>query len=754
MKKHLITLTVLLSLLATAFAQNSDTIQHPKIGLVLSGGGAKGLAHIGVLKVLEQAGIKPDYITGTSMGSIIGGLYALGYSADEISEINKNADWTQLLSDDIPLNKIVMEQKHDSKRFLFRMPFRNKGITLPSGFIEGQELERLFRKLAWPMPMQSSFDSLPIPFRCMSVDLVSGETIEHSSGDFVTSIRSSMSIPSIFSPVDVDTLLLVDGGVSSNFPVEQVRKMGADIVIGVYVGFDNDITKEDLFALTDVLTRSTGLGGVVDSKKQMKSVDYLIVPDLKGLTSSDFVKGVQIEQYGEETALLHYKELKHLADSLNLKFREVKKIDQPELILVKSIQVNNLKNITTDFFLGQSGLEEGQYLSNNDIEAAIDRVYGTNYFSKVTYTLFDNDDDSYTLIFNTKEKSRVFYNLSLRYDSDLKLGVANDITFRNYLIPSSEVSVKLNIAQNPAFKFELKKYWGKKQRFMNFYFADINNDELTFFQNGNDMGKYDLLTFKAGAGMKYSLGLNRQIGIIGKYEYKKVKPHENLKQLFSDAGFNYLSSSGFGYVAFYNANTTDDLYFPKRGLKLDLAYSHMFNPTIRYDAKDLSALNGNILSSEQHSYSTLLVSYDVYMTFFRRATLNLGTGLGLNSDNTSMYSFFNLGGSYLNKRDNFIPFAGFSFGETIVRNFSMFRASVDIEILSDVYLSAKFNVAQGTEDAADIFEGLFDFDSEQYFAGYGAGLKYDSPIGPVQLMAAGNTEDKKARWYFSIGFPF
>jgi outer membrane protein assembly factor BamA len=180
----------------------------------------------------------------------------------------------------------------------------------------------------------------------------------------------------------------------------------------------------------------------------------------------------------------------------------------------------------------------------------------------------------------------------------------------------------------------------------------------------------------------------------------------------------------------------------------------MFNPTVRYDAKDLSALGQNIVLSEKHSYSILLVNYDVYMTFFRKATLNLGTRLGINSDNTSMYNYFGIGGSYLNKRENIIPFAGLNFGESIVRNFSMFRASVDVEILSDVYLNAKFNVAQGADDAGDIFKGLFDFGSEDYFAGYGAGLKYDSPIGPVQLMAAGNTEDKKARWYFSIGFPF
>ena len=156
-------------------AQYTDTITEPKIGLVLSGGGAKGLAHIGVLKVLEEAGIRPDYISGTSMGSIIGALYAMGYTANEISAINDSVNWEKLLSDRISLNKIVMEEKYGSNRYLFRFPIRNYHIKLPSGLIEGQRLEALFSELMWPNTNHENFDSLPVPFRCISVDLIKRE---------------------------------------------------------------------------------------------------------------------------------------------------------------------------------------------------------------------------------------------------------------------------------------------------------------------------------------------------------------------------------------------------------------------------------------------------------------------------------------------------------------------------------------------------------------------------------------------------
>ena len=520
--KYLFLSTFLLLLSFNIVAQDTDSIVRPKIGLVLSGGGAKGLAHIGVLKVLEEAGITPDYITGTSMGSIIGGLYALGYTADEISTINSNADWGQLLSDRISLNKIVMEEKYESKRYIFRIPIRNYKFKLPSGLIEGQQLEQFFSELMWPLDITQDFNDFEIPFHCLSVDLITGETIELTSGDLSEAIRASMSIPSVFAPESIDSLLLVDGGLTRNFPVEEVKKMGADIVIGVYVGFDNNVTKEDLFSLTDVLSRSTGLPGIVESKIQMKNVDILISPDLKGLGSSDFLKAKQIEAYGEETAKKHLNELKSLADSLKLRKRIVPKLYKPEKIKISELDVQNLRFITKDFVLGQSGITSGQEVSQKEIQEAIDKIYGTQYFKKTTYLLEKKADLSYKLIFNVVEKTRAFFNFAARYDNDLGAGVTTNLTLRNYIIPSSQVILTFNIAENPALRFELNKYWGKKQRLMNFYFVNWNKDELPFYSQGFEMGNYNRTFMDGGIGIKYSFGLNRQVGVKGLYEYNKV----------------------------------------------------------------------------------------------------------------------------------------------------------------------------------------------------------------------------------------
>ena len=158
-------------------SEKTDSIEKIKIGLVLSGGAAKGLAHIGILKVFEQIGITPDYITGTSIGAVVGSMYAIGYTAEEISEYNRNADWNVLLSDRIPLTKIEYEEKYEYKRFIFGIPIRNYKFKLPSGAIAGQQLEKFFADIMWPLTDNENFDSLPIPFHCMSVDLISGQTI-------------------------------------------------------------------------------------------------------------------------------------------------------------------------------------------------------------------------------------------------------------------------------------------------------------------------------------------------------------------------------------------------------------------------------------------------------------------------------------------------------------------------------------------------------------------------------------------------
>ena len=231
MKKSLLLLTIFLLNLAL---QAQDNSRRPKIGIALSGGGAKGFSHIGVLKVLEEAGIVPDYITGTSMGSVVGGLYAIGYPVDSLAKLAIEQDWTQVLSDDLLLQEVIFEEKQYFKNQQLELPIQDGGVKAPGGLIQGQEIEHLLARLTLPAYQIESFDDLPIPFRCMAVDLYWGEPVEFSGGPLAEAIRASMAIPSVFTPVYKDSLILIDGGVIRNFPVQELQEMGADIIIGVH----------------------------------------------------------------------------------------------------------------------------------------------------------------------------------------------------------------------------------------------------------------------------------------------------------------------------------------------------------------------------------------------------------------------------------------------------------------------------------------------------------------------------------------
>ena len=206
--------------------------QRPRVGLALSGGGAKGFAHIGVLKVLESAGVPIDCISGTSMGSIVGALYAIGYSVDEIEAIALESDWEDIFSDAITRRDRPIEQKLVEDRYLLSLPLVGTKIGLPRGLIAGQKVSALLDRLTLPVHGQTSFRELPIPFSCVATDIVTGEAVVLDSGFLPEAIRASMAIPSAFTPVEIDGRLLVDGMLVRNFPVQDVIDLGADLVVG------------------------------------------------------------------------------------------------------------------------------------------------------------------------------------------------------------------------------------------------------------------------------------------------------------------------------------------------------------------------------------------------------------------------------------------------------------------------------------------------------------------------------------------
>jgi NTE family protein len=759
--KRYTSIIIVLVLIATTQILRAQTIEptqneKPKIALVLSGGGAKGLAHIGVLTVLEEVGIRPDIITGTSMGSIMGALYAAGYTAEELSKINKNANWDILLTDAEDLTKVSIDEKQESKRYVFEIPVKGTKIYLPAGLIEGQHLESYFSELFWPLSNDQVFDSLPIPFRCVSVDLISGKAVVLNQGDLVQSIRASMSIPTVFSPIKKDSMLLVDGGVTRNFPVQEAIDMGADIIIGVYVGYQEDVIPEDLSSMTDILQRSIALAGIVDALKQYEKVDILIFPDLEPYGASDFTKGPDIEALGEKAARRHIQELKTLADKYKLTFEPVQKIDQPNKLLIENIEVNNLQYLNEDFIRVKSGIKPGDSLSYNELKESIEYMHGTRYVSKLTYSLQQNDSTgAYTLVFHVKENPPIMFKLAPHYANDLGVGMITNFTLRNVLTPASRLLFTANIAENPGLEFSFNKYMGENEHFNNNFYANTYGYKVKFFSDGDVLGRFKKTYFEGGYGLHYAPGLNHVIGADFFYKYGKIAPEADFRSIFPQADFDKYTINEWGYMGFYKMNTTNRLYFPTKGVKLRLSLEHAFKTHSTLEIEDPAGGDDDYFLKEiVDPFFNLSLDHDWYIPVAPKVTYNLGLGLGINTDDPGWNGYFLLGGPYWENKMSFKSFAGFSLGELIAQNYSAVRTGIQVELLPSLYFTGTANVGNLATSASDLLDNIGNYSIGDYHWGYNLGVQYDSVLGPIRVILMGNNKHDHIRFHVGIGYPF
>ena len=271
--------------------------KRPKIGLTLSGGGAKGLAHIGILKALDSAGVQVDYVTGTSMGSIIGALYAVGYSGDDIAKMSMDLDWSTLLSNQLPLNGLIMEEKSEYGRYAIELPFQKGKFKLNTGLLAGQELWIKFSELFFRVYNIKDFDHFTIPFKCIATNAVNGEAVVLDSGEVVRAVRASMAIPTVFSAVEGDDMKLVDGGVVRNFPVSDVKDMGAGYIIGSNVS-SGLYKSEKLDNPINILLNTVFFLEAADAKREIPQCNIYIPMPVDEFSTASFSSGKAILDTG------------------------------------------------------------------------------------------------------------------------------------------------------------------------------------------------------------------------------------------------------------------------------------------------------------------------------------------------------------------------------------------------------------------------------------------------------------------------
>ena len=416
---------------ATAAAKPLKS-NRPKVGLVLSGGGAKGIAHVGILKIIEELGIPVDYITGTSMGSIIGGLYAYGYSAAELDSILRAADWDVLLSDKAIRSDIYLTEKRTADQYVITLPFSQKSSLLPIGILKGQHINNLFYTLTANTYALTSFDELQIPFRCIATDVLSGQAVVLKDGNLAEAMRASMAIPGVFNPVEKDSMILVDGGLVDNFPVEEVLKMGADIVIGVDVGFQYK-GKDKLKNMANVLEMSLFMHTKTKISKNKERCRILVSPDLTGYSTASFGATDSLLARGEAAARAHYDEFKVLADELAAYEPGHQKINRyPHLplenIYVSEIHFEGLSKFSPQFANQFLQVDHNSWVKHEDIVRGVERLYGSMVFDNVSYTLLpdSNNRAQAVLKISVDEKPTNAFRLGFRYDNQRRRGCGNE----------------------------------------------------------------------------------------------------------------------------------------------------------------------------------------------------------------------------------------------------------------------------------------------------------------------------------------
>tara|TARA_R110001583_G_scaffold10019_8_gene46786 strand:+ start:1917 stop:4127 length:2211 start_codon:yes stop_codon:yes gene_type:complete len=414
---------------------------RPKIGLVLSGGGAKGAAHIGVLKIIEKNNIPIDYVVGTSIGAYVGGLYALGYSADEIEKIMLNLPWDDSYSDFIPRKFLSFENKE--LRDLYNIPLRlgiNGGqLKSPSGLLLGQSAASLLKLSTDVVAKFENFDHLAIPYRAIASDLATAKTVVISKGSITKAMRASATVPGVVNPVNIDGKLLVDGGLANNMPIDVVKAMGADIVIAVDIGSPllskkNINSTFDVFnQLSTILTNNTTLA----QKRYISTRDILIRPDIDDLSTTDFSIMEKALELGKQAALHAEQELKKLsvteqqyASYLQQKKQQSLTWFTPFIQPIVGIEYQNNSSVSTAVIKEKLALKVGDIVSKEQLHLAIARVYAIDEFEHVDAEFVDLAQGR-TLIVTTRAKSwgPNYLHFGFNLESDLTNGSIVDLDF-------------------------------------------------------------------------------------------------------------------------------------------------------------------------------------------------------------------------------------------------------------------------------------------------------------------------------------
>ncbi len=723
-------------------AQQNQTETPKKIGLVLSGGGAKGLAHIGTLKVIDSLGIKIDYIAGTSMGAIVGSLYASGYTGQQIDSIFRVTEFSNLIADEIPRSAKTYYERRENERYALTLPFKDFKIDLPSSLSKGQNVYNLMSQLLAHVNDQDDFSKLPIPFFCIATNIATGQEVVLDVGYLPRAVNASGALPSLFAPVQIDGVTLIDGGVTDNYPVEKLRDKGMDVIIGVDV--QDDLKPLDqLDSAFDILTQINNFRTINAMKVKGPKTDVYITPDISNFTVISFDQGSEIIEQGVAAALDKIEQLQPLATA-GYRRQALRRSKQDRLYL-SNITVTGNERYNRAFITGKFKLQTPGFTTYEDIKNGVNNLQATNNFSKINYELIPNEYGVELAVEVQESTTRNYLRFSLHYDELLRSAALVNLSRKGVLVDNDVVSFDAilgdNLRYSADYYIDKGRYWsiGLHSEFTQFE----KNIPTSFIEdvtgtvppnvNSLEINYYDW-TQQFYLQTRVDKGFNVTIGA----ELKTLDIFTNTLTTgdVNETRTNFENSTTGSLYGKFLLDTYDNAFFPNSGWLLDADFHlYLYNDVFQE-------------SFDEFSIAQLEVGH---ARSFGNLSLNVLGHVGINVGNPQTSSLdFILGGYGARRINNILPFYGYDFislsGNTMIR--ALFN--VDYEIFKKNHVSFSANFASLDDD---LFEQDDWFRVAQY-SGYALGYGIDTFLGPLELKYSFSPQQDDGEFYVRLGFSF
>ena len=744
---------------------------RPKVGVVLGGGGAKGAAHIGVLKYLEEAGIPIDYVAGTSMGSIIGGLYAMGYSPDELALLIAGMNWSEFVGNSIDRSAMSEDVRRRYESMVVNIPFSINALLkgkdkdnavgfLPSAYVNNTALINLFNDLCVGYQKEMDFNDLPIPFACVATDIRTGKEVDIRHGSVPTAMRASMAIPGMFAPVVIDKHVLVDGGLVNNFPADLLKEMGADIIIGVDVSdADTAISAEYAVTLPDVLNGL--INNAVNSKRfeNRDLCDIYITPDITGYStlsfSHDAIDSLVHRGYNKAKSFQvqlaaikqHLEEKNGAPITKRLRAEKAKNLAN-ESVYISSIVINQQSGIKSDWLLRKGKLKVGKYISEKDINHAVETFRGTGAFNEITYNLTENEADtthdaqpeSYTLTMNFKPTQPHVFGLGLRYDTEEGAAMLLNVGLNEKRLSGFKLDITGKLSYNPKFDIRatysspnlanFNLTYGYRSEHYKAKTMDENYSNFHFDQHKVSLyvSQFNLTKFNSTIGA--SLTFN-SFDHVSTFDFSNDSINNEILSL-PDFQSNILFSPFLNI----NYDNRDHEYFAKYGINTTL------KGRVHIDVKGNASTTQDLSYSIQGYITPMNGRLTIIPQLYARCLFN-------NSQYANLRN--TIGGEIEGRHfEHQMPFIGVSHIDNVNDLAVILRCDLRYNFIGKHYVMATYNFLYND----NLFGENPKVIGKRFYSGAGLRYAYDSFIGPISLTAQWSNITKNFSLYLSIGYTF